>query len=271
MDVLAAAVEGQINHFDTSASYGAGTGEARLGRFLRSHDSSKFVISTKVGNNLVDGVMRRSFDPVDMELSLLGSLTRLGIERVDALYLHGPEISDLNDRTFTFFDAQKRAGRIGYAGVESGSLAVHEALIGSPIDIAMIHFSAGDLSSAYLIDRLSSDGKLVVSGTALAQSKFSYSTFVPSSPAKLWYLLRMTNKDPLWWWRGHALAARLRETGREPHSAAIGFVTAHPTILSSLFGSASPIHVTENALAGHQPLDETHYRRIFGDRVGHTP
>ena len=202
-----------------------------------------------------------------MELSLLGSLARLGIERVDALYLHGPQIGDLNDRTFSFFEEQKRAGRIGYAGVESGSLAVHEALIGSPIDVAMVHFSAGDLSSADLIDRLSSDGKLVVSGTALAQSKFSYSTFAPYSPAKLWYLLRMTKKDPLWWWRGRALAERLRETRREPHSAAIGFVTAHPTILSSLFGSASPTHVAQNALAGHQPLDATYYRRICGGLV----
>ncbi|WP_375402473.1 aldo/keto reductase [uncultured Sphingomonas sp.] len=253
--VLAAAGEGGINHFDTAPSYGGGTGERRLGEYLRGRDASRFVVSTKVGSNLIDGAVVRGFDPVLAERSFTGSLERLGLERVDILYLHGPARSDLTDALFGWLDRLKAQGRIGLSGMESGDPALFDGFERSPLDVAMLHYNVGDPSTGARIAALAAAGKTVMSGTVLAQGKFALRTFLPRDRRSLWYLLRQAKNDPWFWWRGPRLARALAATGRTPHDAAIGFVVGHPAITSGLFGSTDPGHVLANAAAGHHPLD----------------
>ncbi|MEX2393169.1 MAG: aldo/keto reductase [Actinomycetota bacterium] len=105
---LEAAWELGIRVFDTAPLYGLGAAEERLGRFLRTKPRDGFVLSTKVGRLIrpasdasahdvsawvdntdrvpvfdfaYDGVMR-SFDE---------SLARLGLDRVDILFIHDPD------------------------------------------------------------------------------------------------------------------------------------------------------------------------------------
>lgn len=98
--VLDAAWEDGVRHFDTAPFYGYGAGERRTGDALRAREG--FVLSTKVGRLLVpdpnvpgegwadplpfrpvpdysETAVRRSFED---------SLQRLGLDRVDVLYLH---------------------------------------------------------------------------------------------------------------------------------------------------------------------------------------
>nr|WP_203453458.1 aldo/keto reductase [Jiangella aurantiaca] len=98
-----------IRYFDTAPHYGLGLSERRLGAALRQHPREEYVVSTKVGRLLVpspetahlrdaegfavpadhrrvwdfsrDGV-RRSFE---------ASLNRLGLDRIDIVYLHDPD------------------------------------------------------------------------------------------------------------------------------------------------------------------------------------
>jgi len=103
--VLEAAWETGCRYFDTAPLYGLGLSETRLNRFLRGKKRDEYVLSTKVGRLLkvsspeertgigkffetparrevydytYDGVMR-SFEV---------SLERLGVDRVDILYVH---------------------------------------------------------------------------------------------------------------------------------------------------------------------------------------
>lgn len=253
--VLTAAAAGGINHFDTAPSYGAGHGERRLGLFLKGRDPDTTVVSTKVGTNLVDGQVVRGFDRALIERSFADSLRRLGVERVDILYLHGPQPGDLTDDLFRFVEEQKATGRIGLAGMESQTPALFEHIFDAPIEVAMPHYNVGDPSTGPLIERLAAAGKLVISGTTMAQGKFDLRTFLPTSRRSLWYLLRMAKNDPLFWLHGPALARRLARLERSPHDAAIGFVIGNPAITSGLFGSTSPAHVSANANAGHAPLN----------------
>jgi D-threo-aldose 1-dehydrogenase len=251
--VLQAALDGGINHFDTSPSYGEGVGEERLGRFLKNRDAGALVISTKVGNNLVDGHIQRGFTRDLMQRSFEGSLRRLGVERVDMLYLHGPSLAELeSDDVQRFFEDQKKAGRIGFSGVESGAWAVIERAGDTAIDAVMPHFNVSHPSLAPGLARLHARGKIVMTGTVLAQMKFDLKTFAPTSGKSLWYLLRMAKNDPLFWWHGPRLARQLRMAGRSPREAAIAFVLDHPFVTSGLFGSSNPDHVAANALTGHQ-------------------
>jgi D-threo-aldose 1-dehydrogenase len=106
-ETLDRAWDAGVRRFDTAPHYGAGLSERRLGAFLATKPREEFVLSTKVGRLLVptdedtegaagffggdrnrrvldygaDGVLR----------SVEQSLGRLGLDRVDTLYVHDPD------------------------------------------------------------------------------------------------------------------------------------------------------------------------------------
>jgi D-threo-aldose 1-dehydrogenase len=106
-ETLERAWDAGVRHFDTAPHYGAGLSERRLGRFLATKPRQQFVVSTKVGRLLVptdedvEGVEgfyggdrnRRVLDySADGVLrSVDESLERLGLDRVDTLYVHDPD------------------------------------------------------------------------------------------------------------------------------------------------------------------------------------
>jgi D-threo-aldose 1-dehydrogenase len=243
--ILIALLAEGVNHFDTAPSYGAGLGELRLGRFLAGRNPDDFVLSTKIAPGLTREAMEHSF---------LASLQRLGLERVDCLYLHGPALADLNDTAWRFFDDLKAQGLIGLSGVNSFDNAVLAATAASPVDAVMLQYSVGDFRNAAAMEQLHGAGKIILSGTALARASFDLRQFVPTSRTKLWYLLRMLRHDPAFAITGQRLKRRLEQTGLALHDAAIRFVTGHPLITSSLFGTSSSVHAVANARAGHQSL-----------------
>lgn len=116
--VLGAAWEGGIRYYDAAPWYGFGLAEERLGRFLAEH--SGYVVSTKVGRLLRSGVPPHpsQFDahgePVfktpsrlsvvydysydGFQRSLEESLARMGLERVDILFIHDPDAGGVSVR-----------------------------------------------------------------------------------------------------------------------------------------------------------------------------
>lgn len=92
-----------LRYFDTSPFYGAGLSEHRLGAALRGHARDSFILSSKVGRLLAPGNPSRTagvfvdtlpFTPVfdythaGAVRSFEDSLQRLGVDRIDVLYLH---------------------------------------------------------------------------------------------------------------------------------------------------------------------------------------
>ncbi|MBF4163353.1 aldo/keto reductase [Nocardioides acrostichi] len=106
-ETLETAWELGVRAFDTAPHYGAGLSERRLGAFLATRPREEFTVSTKVGRLLVpteedtDGdegffggdrcrrVLDYSRDGVLR--SLEASLARLGLDRVDTVYVHDPD------------------------------------------------------------------------------------------------------------------------------------------------------------------------------------
>ncbi|GAA2621226.1 aldo/keto reductase [Streptomyces axinellae] len=97
-----------VRYFDTAPHYGLGLSERRLGAVLGDLPRSEFVVSTKVGRLLepfdgggddlaggfaVPATHRRvwDFSAEGVRRSLDDSLTRLGLDRVDIVYLHDPD------------------------------------------------------------------------------------------------------------------------------------------------------------------------------------
>lgn len=112
--VLDAAWDSGIRYFDTAPHYGLGLSERRLGQFLQTKPRSEYILSTKVGRLLVPdlacaGILDTANDflvPADsrrvwdfsidgIARSVVESLQRMGLDRVDIIYLHDPERYDL--------------------------------------------------------------------------------------------------------------------------------------------------------------------------------
>jgi len=105
-------IELGFNQFDTAPNYGNGFCESLLGKVLQN---DKKIINTKFGNSAYDG---KSFSIDSLHQSINHSLSRLGIEKVDILFLHNPrnEIEDY-DRVFSLFEKLKQENKIHYAGI----------------------------------------------------------------------------------------------------------------------------------------------------------
>ncbi|MBE1577887.1 aldo/keto reductase [Amycolatopsis roodepoortensis] len=105
---LAAAWDGGIRYYDTSPHYGIGHSERRIGEFLRSRPRDSFVLSTKVGRLLVPQDPAGKMDPAGFHVpaahrrvrdftrdgirrGVEDSLMRMGLDRIDVLYLHDAE------------------------------------------------------------------------------------------------------------------------------------------------------------------------------------
>lgn len=104
-----AAWDAGIRYFDTAPHYGLGLSERRLGAALAARPREEYVVSTKAGRVLdpspesadrpddagfaVPATHRRRWDfsRDGIWRSLEESLSRLGLDRVDILYLHDPD------------------------------------------------------------------------------------------------------------------------------------------------------------------------------------
>lgn len=101
-----------VRYFDTAPMYGFGNAERRLGAVLRTKPRDAFAISTKVGRLVrpASGDALRDTgnffgigdnrDTWDMSRdgvlrSIEESLERLGLDRVDIVFIHDPDVKDL--------------------------------------------------------------------------------------------------------------------------------------------------------------------------------
>jgi D-threo-aldose 1-dehydrogenase len=99
-----------FRYFDTAPHYGAGLSERRIGRSLRERPRGEYVLSTKVGRLLVPTTAGSDPDPEaagfvvprthrrvwdfsrdGIRRSVEESLSRLGLDRIDVLFMHDPD------------------------------------------------------------------------------------------------------------------------------------------------------------------------------------
>lgn len=87
-----------LNYLDTAPMYGVGQSERRYGQALRGLPRDRYVLSTKVGRVLRpdpsgSGQTTWAFDfsKEGARASFASSLERLGLERVDIVFVHDPD------------------------------------------------------------------------------------------------------------------------------------------------------------------------------------
>ena len=257
------AIDRGVTLFDTGASYSAGEAEPRLGRALKSRNTSKLVIATKAGTyHAGGGRIARDMVPTAIASSAERSLKSLGLEALGLLHLHGPSIPEL-DALLETLASLKARGLVRAVGLNSFDPAVVEHAIDLPgIDVMMVDYNVLRPEREPLIARAAAAGKGVLAGMPLAMGHTKPLLARLRGPQDLWYAARAVAKH-----RGElSKGARFRFLHRLPDvtgsQAALAYVLTNPHVSAAVFGATRREHLRENLAASGLGLPDGVMARI---------
>lgn len=273
--VLDAAWECGVRYFDTAPHYGLGLAERRLGAFLATKPRSRFLVSTKVGRLLVpdpEGAGRLDlanhyavpadtrriwdFTPGGLRRGLDESLTRLGLDSVDVLYLHDPEEYELRsalEHGLPALAALREEGVVSAIGVGSKSTeALVEAVRTGLLDLVMVAGRFTVLEQPAL-DELFPDCRRHGVGVVNAGVFNSGLLASPRPSTTDYYEYGPVPADVLA--KARAIAEVCSEYGVDLPTAALTYSLREPLVRTVVAGAASPEHVRANRerLSSHVP------------------
>lgn len=270
----AAAWAGGIRHYDTAPWYGLGQAEHRTGRALYNHPRNQYSLTTKVGRVLKAPRDRDNFIPPAWQAPLAfephhiftydaimrsyeDSLQRLGINRVDALYIHDLDSGyfsnpiDLDNKLreldigggYKALDELKRAGDVKAigAGINERGM-INRFLTAADIDLFLVASRYTLLEHDIYNDEIRSAGKrgasIVVGGPfssgILATGVIDNAKYEYGMPPLA--IIERVNK----------LSSIAREYKVALAAAALQFPLAAPEVTAVIFGAVNPDEVNSN-------------------------
>jgi D-threo-aldose 1-dehydrogenase len=269
-ETLQAAWELGIRSFDVAPLYGAGEGELRLGRFLREHACTEYTVSTKVGWRVQDGrcVIDYSYDGV--RRSFEDSLSRLGLDRVDAAlihdldpYNHGAALparfAEAMQGAVPALLALQREGRVGAIGVAVNDPAICiAALDHADLDRFLI---AGRYT---LVDQAAADVllPLCLERGARVMVGAPFNTGVLASGIRPEARFRHGPVPPAVWDRVLALEQICARFGVALPQAALQFPARHPAVSLVLPGPRSAAQLRNCVAWMNTPIPEPFWQAL---------
>ena len=259
-----AAWDSGVRYFDTAPHYGLGLSEQRLGAVLRDKPRAEFVISTKVGRLLephdaagrrddegfdvpADAVRRWDFSEKGIRQSLEDSLGRLGLEYVDILYLHDPDVYDLDagiTRALPALEKLRGEGLVKAIGVGTNSAEAALACVEkADLDLVMLagRYTLLEQPGVPLLDRCVERGTGVVAVGAFNSGLLAR----PEVPDDAHYNYGQAPRVLLE--RARALAALCRDFGVELPTAALHFPLRNRAVVNVTVGARSPEQAALNS------------------------
>ena len=238
-------LRGPFNFMDTSNGYGGGSAERRIGRTLAVSGGLPpgFVLATKVDADPDTG----DFSGERVKRSVEESLQRLGLDRVQLMYLHDPEYH------LTFAAAMARGGPVeALAELRDQGVLAHLGVAGGPVQLMSDFIATGqfeavlnhnrftlvDRSAEPLMDDAHKRGVAFVNGAPYgggmlakgpdAQPRYAYR---PAGEAVLGAVRAMQRACAV---HGVPLAA-----------AALQFSLREPRVTSTVVGVSDPSRIAE--------------------------
>ncbi|MFJ6392913.1 aldo/keto reductase [Streptomyces sp. NPDC091972] len=183
-----AAWDAGIRYFDTAPHYGLGLSERRLGVALAQRPREQFTISTKVGRLLEpnraptgsdlaaggfavpDDLTRRfDFSSDGVLRCLEGSLARLGLDRVDLVYVHDPDehLDTALRHALPALVSLREEGVIGAVGVGTNTVGPLLRVVDeADVDAVMVagRWTLLDRTARPLLDACAAQGVSLIAG-----------------------------------------------------------------------------------------------------------
>ena len=151
---LGNAIDLGINYFDHADIYGRGKCEEVFGAALKRNPTlrDKMYIQTKC--SIVPGSMY-DFSKEHIISSVDGSLKRLGVEKIDVLLLHRPDLLMEPSEVAEAFDELEAKGKVGAFGVSNHSALQIELLQREMKQKLSINQMQLSITNANMVDRKS--------------------------------------------------------------------------------------------------------------------
>ncbi|MFE2060996.1 aldo/keto reductase [Streptomyces sp. NPDC059467] len=261
-DTVTAAWQRGIRYFDTAPHYGLGLSERRLGEALREYDRTAYTLSTKVGRRLEPGpgdgddlangfavpdTLRRVWDFTadGIRRTLEASLARLGLDRVDVVYLHDPD--DHAEQAFRegypALEKLRAEGVVGAIGAGMNQTAMLTRFVrDTDVDVVLCagRYTLLDQSAlADLLPAAEERGTSVVIGGA-----FNSGLLADPKPDATYNYAHAPDELLA---RALRLKALAEEHGTTLRAAALAFCAAHPAVASVLVGARSAAEIEDGA------------------------
>ncbi|GAA3085016.1 D-threo-aldose 1-dehydrogenase [Kribbella aluminosa] len=239
--VDAAWTEG-IRYFDTAPRYGNGVSETLIGRAVQSKPRAELVLSTKVGWQLTDGRPIADFTADGIRRSLEQSLQRLGLDRIDIVYLHDPDEyrAQALDEAYPALRELRDQGVVRAIGLGVNWPALPTWFVQrADLDVVLLagRYTLLDRSAGEELLPLCLEREVAVVAAAVFNSGILAD---PSPGARFDY--RPATQDVLT--RAQHLQTICRRFGAELPAAALQFPLQHPAVATVLIGATTPAEVT---------------------------
>lgn len=253
---LRAALDAGIAYLDTAPLYNAGASERCVGEALRSVHPSSLRISTKVGRRIEmdhGGIGRvvADYTPAGVRRSLEGSLERLGLERVDIVYLHDPQNAGEDVlATYAELVRMRDEGLVEAIGVGVNEAAYAERFVGhTAVDLVLLagRWTLLDQTATKFLGRCLAVGARVVAAGV-------YNTGILADPYQQRPRYNYRPAEPAVVERARRLDALCAEHGVPLKAAALQFPLMHQAVATVLVGAATRAEVDENAALFRQPI-----------------
>jgi D-threo-aldose 1-dehydrogenase len=282
---VTAAWRSGIRYFDTAPFYGLSLAEQRVGRILKQRPRDEFLISTKVGRMLepcaegeqepglfvdtppyrvvfdysYDGVMR----------SYEESLARLGLDRIDILYVHDIDAFVHGGRAASEARIEELMKTGGWRALDELRASGAVSAIGAGVNewqpcVRLLEVADPDiflLAGRYTLleqppadeffPKCEAQGARVViggpfnSGVLAGKGTYNYSV-IPAAIAE----------------RVKAIDSVCREHGVALREAALQFVVAHPLVVSVIPGAVSVAEVDDNVASLGKTIPAALWREL---------
>ena len=280
---LHAAWDSGIRMYDTAPHYGLGLSERRIGAFLSTKPRDDYLISTKVGRVLtpnpdfdggrdlangfdVPADQVRVFDPsaAGIRRSLEESLARLGLDRVDILYLHDPDAYDI-DRGLAegipALLALREEGLVDLIGIGTNSAAAAtRAVRDYELDLVMI---AGRYT---LLDRTAAAELLPLCAErgvgVVAVGVYNSGLLATETPGGT-FNYEPASADLVA--RAQRLADICSEYGVALPVAAVQFPLHHPSVIAEIVGMSKVEHLRETTARLAVQVPDELWHRLSGE------
>ena len=242
--------EGGVRFFDTSPLYGTGEAERRLGGALRGIPRDEVIIQTKVGRIVrPDRSIYFDFSRDGVMRSIEESLERLGMDRVDILLVHDPDVEDPEedyrmalDQAFPTLVDLRAQGVIGAVGAGMNQWEM-EWEFAKQVDVNIFllagRYTLLEQTSLDFLDWCTENEVSIVLGGVynsgilatgpIPGAKYNYEDAPAEIMAKAGRLQAVTQR--------HGVPLQV---------AALHFARSHPAIASVVIGSANSAEAEEN-------------------------
>ena len=258
-----------VRYFDTAPHYGLGLSERRLGAELAGRPRDSYRVSTKVGRLLepVDAVggldddgfvvpatHRRvwDFSRDGIRRSVAESLQRLGIDRIDIVYLHDPDdhLDEVLETGFPALAELRAEGAVTAIGAGMNQSAMLADLVRrTDIDIVMLAGRYTLLEQDSLDDLLPVCEERAVS--VVAAGVFNSGLLARTRPPeRARYDYRAAPQELVE--RARRIASVCERHGTSLPAAAIAFPLAHSAVVSVCVGARSAEQMMRNAALFHE-------------------